>query len=258
MTASNKPRPYPMLVRLLLGVLALLFIALTFKVMLALSQPSQYINAHMVVQKEPGLAKDLMNLGILNFRSYLYLVGPILDAKNEKSKGPLFNPEAHPVLRPSVFTDQSGAVEILSHSLPITPQEPGTYRYGHPLHLLGWRVSDSGFRLYAVAESKESLSDILYQRSENWKTTLFAQGLLLAGMVFAIFWLLNIAVLSNPSLQLVQLLIVNLIFLVLFYSVMVLARYPLTSTVIQTLEILALANLVFFPLSLLLSRRRAA
>ncbi len=258
MAVSNKPHPYPMLVRLLLGVLALLLIALTFKVMIELSQPSQYINAHAVVQKEPGQARDLMSLGILNFRSYLYLVGPILDAKNEKNKGPLFNPETHPVLTPSVFTDQSGAVEVLSHSLPITPQNPGAYRYGHPLHLLGWRVSESGFRLYAVADSKESLSDILYQRSEHWKSTLFAQGLLLAAVVFAIFWILNIAVLSNPSLHLVQLLIVNLIYLVLFYSVMVLARYPLASTVILTLEILALANLVFFPLSRFFSRRRAA
>jgi len=255
--ATTKPRPYPVIVRLLLGVFSFFLLILTFKVMTALTHPSQYINAYTTVKQGAGRVIDLQKLPILNVNRYLYLVGPILKATNEKSTDPLFKVDTIPVLGPSIFTDQTGAVEVLARHLPLSATNPAEYRYNQPVHMLGWRRADAGFQLYAIAKSQKELLDLLYKASSNWKIILFAQGLLLAGMVFTIFWLLNIALLSNASLQIFQLLIVNLIFLVLFYSVLVLASYPLADTILPTIEILTLANLVFVPLSLILASKRS-
>lgn len=254
MSPSNQIREYPWWARLVLGVIALGLILFTFKVMTALSQPTEYLNSYAAVQKKPGQIKEFQNLGILDYRTFLYLVGSIQDADNEKNTGPLFRTEIPPALNPSTFSDATGAVEIRAHMLPLTPGEPSVYTYNQPLHFLGWRISETALELFAVASSQAELSNLLYARSEHWKKTLFAQGLLLAALVFVIFWLLNLAVLSNPRLQAVQLLLVNLIFLVLFYSVLVLVRYPLVSTLVITAGILAAANIVFFPLSWLVNR----
>lgn len=254
MSPSSQIREYPWWVRVFLGLIALGLILFTFMIMTALSRPTEYLNSYAAAQKKPGQATDYKNLGVLDFRSFLYLAGPIQDAGDEKSTGPLFRTEIPPAMNPSIFADASGVVEIQAHVLPMSPRAPETYTYNQPLHFLGWRVSETALELFAVAASREELSDMLYSRSENWKKTLFAQGLLLASIVFVVFWLLNLAVLSNPRLQAVQLLIVNLIFLVLFYSVLVLVRYPLASTVLITAGILAAANIVFFPLSWLVNR----
>ncbi|MEW6517186.1 MAG: hypothetical protein AB1439_09820 [candidate division FCPU426 bacterium] len=251
---SSQLREYPWWVRLLLSTIALALLLFTFKVMTALSQPTEYLNSYAAVQKKPGNAKQVQTMGILDYRTFLYLVGPIVAAENEKNNGPLFRSDIPPAMNPATFSDATGAIEIQAHTLPLTPHDPSSYSFNQTLHFLGWRISETALELFAVAASQAELSDLLYSRSEHWKRTLFAQGALLAILVFSIFWLLNLAVLSNPSLQAVQLLLVNLIFLVLFYSVLVLVRYPLASTVLITAGILAAANLVFFPLSWLVNR----
>jgi hypothetical protein len=56
----------------------------------------------------------------------------------------------------------------------------------------------------------------------------------------------------------VQVLVVNIIFLIFLYSALLLTGYPLFSTVPYVLLILLLGNLVFVPLALLLSLRPQA
>jgi hypothetical protein len=254
MPPSNQLQEYPWWLRLVLGLVAVGLILFTFKVMTALSQPTEYLNSYAAVQKKPSQVKEFQNFNILEYRKFLYLVGPIQDAENEKNTGPLFRTDIPPAVNPSTFSDTTGAVEIRAHLLPLTPSDPSSYTYNQPLHFLGWRISETALELFAVAASQAELADLLYARSEHWKRTLFAQGLLLAALVFIVFWLLNLAVLSNPRLQAVQLLLVNLIFLVLFYSVLILVRYPLISTLVVTAGILAAANVVSFPLSWLVNR----
>ncbi|MCD4812762.1 hypothetical protein K8S19_03605 [bacterium] len=257
MSANASIKPFPIIVRILMTILAIILIALSFKLMKTLSQPSRYINACIVVEKGPGKARNLDDLQIMNINKYLYLQGPIVSAADEKSTKNMFQTNHPPVLDTALFYDETGAVEILSHGLPKTADKYKEYVFNEPLHFIGWRRGDSGLNLFALAKTKDALFDMLYHSSENWKTTLFAQGLLLAVFVFTIFWLFAMALLSNPSLQLVQLLIVNIIFLFLFYSVLILSAYPLLATLLQTIEIVALANLIFVPISYLLKRNAA-
>lgn len=252
MVTSSRPKPYPAVARIGLALLALLLIALTFKVMSALSSPSLYLNAYKTATKGPGKTSDLQKLSIFNPNQYLYLVGPVLPASGHKQPEPLFieTPGAAGCLRtPSVFSDQDGAVEVLAATFPYTEVRPNHYQTNTPYHLLGRKSSQTGIELFMIADSHEGLMRELEERTRRWKQALFFQGLLLAIVVFTIFWLLNIVILSNPALQAVQFFIVNVVFLILFYSVLILSSYPLVETLLLTLAILALANGSFLALS---------
>lgn len=254
---KTTPLSYPFSIRLILALLAFVFIGLTFKVMSALTQPSLYVNAIETIKAGPKKAGDIQNPSFLNFKNYLYVVGPVVSASQESNTQPLFSLHDAPALVPSTFTDSTGAVEVLSHKLPLTANPPDQYRFNQSLHLLGWRTKGAGFSLFAVAETKQALLGLLENHAKGWKTTLFVQGLFLALLVFTIFWLMNLSLLSTPYLQNVQLWIVNVVFLLLFYSVLALSGYPLFGTILQTLEILAISNIIFVPLSILISRKRA-
>ncbi len=254
--SSVEIKTYPPAVRVILVTTALLLIALTLKVMVAISKPSQYVNAYKVVSRGPQSCLTFKTLPVLDFRKHIYLVGPIVSADPGDKNAPLFSDAARPLLSPAFFTDDSGAVEVLAHSLPLTAHPAHHYTFDQPLHILGWRTSDNGLRLFVLASSQAELLGLLSQKTSGWKSSLFLQGFWLALLVFTIFWLFNIFLLSNPSLQTVQLLIVNLVFLVLFFSVIVLSEYPLTSTLLPAAGIIATANLIFIPLALLVRRRR--
>ncbi len=254
MVENHAPHPYPPAVRFLLAALALLLILGIFANMASLSRPSQYVNALQTVANGPDHAADIHRLPVLDFNRVLYLHGPITSASGE-SATPLFRLAEQPALSPATFTDDTGSLEILAHNLPLTADPPQEYRFGEPLYFLGWRTLSSAITLFAVAKSQDELVRLLETRTSGWKSALFYQGLLLAGITFTVFWLLNISLLSNISLRWVQLLIVNLVFLILFYSVLLLSSYPLWGTLPQTLLILLLANLIFVPLSLLLRPR---
>jgi hypothetical protein len=258
MPSTSKPRPYPIVIRILLAFTAIFMIALTFRIMIALTQPSQYINAYATVKKGPGRTLDLQKMTVLNHNQHLYLNGVVLDAADEKSTRPMFPKGDDPKLSPSVFTDKVGAVEVLASIPPESPIELSSYHYNEPVHMLGWRRRDASFFIFAMAPTQAQLLDLMNQQSRNWKSTLFSRGCVLAILLFLAFWLLNIALLSNASLQLFQLLIVNIVFLVLFYSVLLLAAYPLAETFITTVKIVGLANIIFVPLSFLMKRKRNA
>jgi len=247
MANSVTPRPYPAALRLLLASIAVAMIVGMFSLMTALSKPSQFVRAVQKVAQGPGQASDLQKLSVLDFNYHLYLLGPVISAAGQSS-APLFIPDSTPVLPPSTFTDASGVVEVLAHEVPLTAEPAGTYAFGETLHMLGWRTAGSQYSLFAVSKTHQGLLDLLQKRAANWKSFLFYRGLLLIGLVFVVFWLLNMSVLSTISLRPVQLLIVNLIFLVLYYSVLVLSAYPLLATLPQALMILMLANLVFVSL----------
>ncbi len=253
--SSVEIKSYPPAVRVILVTAALLLIALTLKIMVGLSKPSQYVNAFEVVNRGPQSCSAFKTLPVLDFRKHIYLAGPIVSADPEKKTAPLFSDTELPLLSPAFFTDASGAVEVLAPSLPLTAQPAQHYTFDQPLHMLGWRTSDNGLRLFVLAASQAELLGLLSQKTSGWKSALFLQGFWLALLVFTIFWLFNMFLLSNPSLQPVQLLIVNLVFLVLFFSVIGLSEYPLTSTLIPAAGIIAAANLLFIPLALLVSRR---
>ncbi len=246
---------YPPTVRIILIVVALALIALTLRVMTSISKPSQYVNAYKIVSRGPQSCSVFKTLPVLDFRKHIYLAGPIISADPEKKNSPLFSDADRPLLAPAFFTDDSGAVEVLAPSLPLSAQPANHYTFDQPLHLLGWRISDSGLRLFVLAASQAELLGLLAQKNIGWKSSLFLQGFWLALLVFTIFWLFNMFLLSNPSLQPVQLLIVNLVFLVLFFSVIVLSGYPLASTLIPAGGIIAATNLIFIPLALLLGHR---
>lgn len=254
MATSITPHFYPNSVRVPLGILACILIILVFVVMRSLSYPSQFVSAYASVEKGPGVTTDLQKISPLDFNQHLYLVGPVVAAAGQTGT-PLFDPENIPVLGPSVFTDSAGAVEVLSHDLPLLADPAAAYVYNEPLHMLGWRTSSSGYTLFAVAKSRSALQELLLKKAGNWKFSVFLYGLILAVLVFSVFWLLNISLLSNVRLRPVQLFIVNLIFLVLYYSVMVLSAYPLLQTLPQILSILALSNLIFIPMALALKPR---
>ncbi len=249
-------KSYAPAVRIILMVAALALIFLTFKVMTGISAPSQYVNAYKVVSRGPQSCAAFENLPIMDFRKFIYLAGPILPANPERKNSPLFSDAAQPLLAPAFFTDASGAVEVLAHTLPLTVQPAHLYSFDQPLHLLGWRISDNGLRLFVLAASQAELLGLLAQKNIGRQFSLCLQGFWLALLVFTIFWLFNMFLLSNPSLQPVQLLIVNLVFLILFFSVIILSEYPLTSTLIPVGGIIVAANLIFIPLALLLKRGR--
>lgn len=254
MDSPTISRPYPKTIRFPLGFLAFLLIIAVFIVMRSLSYPSQFVSAYMSIEKGPGKTSDLKNISPLDFNQHLYLIGPVISAAGQTGTA-LFQTDNLPVLQPSIFTDNAGAVEVLSHEMPLTAEPVSAYHYNDSLHILGWRTSSSGYTLFAVSKSREGLLELLLKKAGNWKYTIFSRGLVLALIVFSVFWLLNISLLSNVILRPVQLLIVNLIFLVLYYSVLVLSAYPLTTTLPQTLFILLLANLAFIPLSLAIRSR---
>ena len=255
MSLTSKHRPYPILVRILLGFIAIFLIALTFRIMVALSQPSQYINAYITVKKGPGRTLDLQKMIVLKHNQYLYLNGPVMSSANEKSTKPMFPEIEKPTLAPSIFTDDFGAVEVLAGLPPESPVALSEYNYNQPVHMLGWRSKDVSFYIFAISPTQAQLLDLLNQRTNNWKTTLFARGFVLAMILFVVFWLLSIALLSNASLQVLQILVVNMVFLVLFFSVLLLASYPLAETLVPIAKIIALANFIFVPLSILVGRR---
>jgi hypothetical protein len=247
MRASSLPKQYPRAVRLLLACAAIGLMFATLAVMKTLSLPSQYVNSAKLISQTPNSTTDLARLAILDFSRQLYLVGPITPAAGSLS-APLFSVGSKPALAPAVLTDAAGAVEVLSPDLPLCAEDAAGYHFGETLHLLGWRTGESSFTLFAVARTQPALLSLMQRESPRWRSLLFRQGLL---MIFLIFWSLNLALLSNITLRPVQLLIVNLIFLVLYYSVLVLSAYPLLSTLPQTLGILAIANVVFLPLAFL-------
>ncbi|MBN1595459.1 hypothetical protein JW933_05990 [candidate division FCPU426 bacterium] len=255
MTPLIRPEPYPLLVRIGLGLLAFLLIIFAFQVMLALSQPSEFLNAYSIIQKGPRRAIDIQKLGMLNFKQLLYLSGPLISASNEKSTAPLFNLDKDPLIAPTLYTDESGAVEIVCRQQPLSPKALGAYAYNQPLHILGWRRAEATLWLFAVAATQEELLQLMDKRSNHWRKTLFIQGLVLAFLVFVIFWLLNLILLATPALRLFQLLIVNVVCLILFYSVFLMASYPFAHTLLPTLAILGLANVVFVPLAMLINRK---
>lgn len=245
-------------IRGLFFLAALGSIFLSFVVMQSISDPSQFVNAFRLAEKGPRHSSDLRGLPILDFRRFLYLAGPIQPASVEKRNAPLFSTQSTPVLPPSVFTDAYGAVEILAtDSIPLTFGDYSAYRFNAPYHMLGWRTGDSAFRIYALANSQSELLSLLLKKAGDWKSVLFVQGLALILLVFAVFWALNLGMLSNPALGIVQLLIVNVIFLLLYYSVLIISEYPLGATLLPGLGILGLGNLVFIPLSLVFKRHSA-
>jgi hypothetical protein len=248
MPASSVPKRFPRALRLLLAAAAIGLMFATLSVMNSLSGPSQYLRAMHSVSLKPGQTADLKQMTILDFNRHLYLVGPIVPAGGP-AQASLFSPGNHPVLAPAVYTDASGAVEVLAKNLPLCAEDPQSYHFGEALHLLGWRTGESTYTLFAVARTQPALLELITRQVPDWQRRFFVQGLVLIGMIFLIFWALNLAILSNISLRPVQLLIVNLIFLVLYYSVLFLSEYPLLSSLPQTLGILALANLVFLPLA---------
>jgi len=255
MSASSSPRPLPAALRLALFFSAMLLIGGMFIIMRALFLPSQYLHAFKTVEKGPGHAADLQKLPVLGFNQMLYLVGPVSAASGIKH-GQLFPFALRTKIAPSTFTDATGAVEILVANSPESTTSLGGYFYDQPLHLLGWRTTNSGYSLFMVAQTKDDLLKLLSQRSENWQKTFFIQGLLLLGLVFVIFWFLNMAVLSNLAIQLVQVLVVDVIFLIFLYSALVLTAYPLFATLPYVLLILVLGNLVFVPTALLFQAQR--
>jgi hypothetical protein len=248
MAASSALHVYPTYLRLLSGLAGLGLILGSFSVITALTRPSQFVAAAQNAAQKPGLVADLQKLPVLDFTHHLYLYGPISPANGHA--GPLFLPGATPVLAPATFSDASGAVEVLAKSLPQTAEPSGDYQFNEPLHLLGWRTAKNGYTLFALARSQQALQNILRDKSARWHRPLFRQGLWLMAMIFVIFWLLNISLLSTPMLRITQLLFVNLVFLVLYYSVLALSGYDLLSTLPRTLLILVLSNTVFIPLAL--------
>lgn len=257
MASSEPPHPFPTALRLLLAVVALGLIVGSFSVIAALFRPGQYVSASRQAALNPGLTTDLNKLPILNFSRYLYLVGPIVPAAGDPHRS-LFPSAEGAALAPAVLSDAAGAVEVLSPRPPLTAEPAEEYRFGEMLHLLGWRTSENGFTLFAIAKTPEGLQNLLSQKGTGWRKTVFKHGLLLIAMVFVIFWCLNLSLLSTSMLRTEQLLIVNLVFLVLYYSVLALSGYPLAATLLQTLLILLLANLVFVPLALIFHPHRAA
>lgn len=253
MTTTVHPG-YPGFVRLLLAGVGIVLIIVTFSIMSHLTIPGVYVKAMEIVKTGPQSANKIDRLSFFNFKNYLYLVGPINSAVSDQETGPLFINDDPSVFTPSTFMDKTGALEILLKKPLFTEGERTAYVYKQPYHLIGWRVGPTGYSLMAIAKSQEGLIDVLTANAKEWKKTLLVYGLILAVIVFSIFWLLNMALLSTPYLETIQLLIVNAVFLVLFYTVLLLAGYPLFSTVIQTLIILVLSNALFIPLSLLIKR----
>jgi hypothetical protein len=212
------------------------------------------LQAYKTVEKGPGRTSDLQNLPILDFNHVLYLVGPITAASGKKHEL-LFPSGVRPVIAPATFTDATGAVEVLAQGTPESDTSLGGYFFNEPLHLLGWRTTRSGFSLFMVGKTKEDLLKLLTRRSEHWQRAFFFQALILLALVFVIFWFLNMAVLSQSSISLVQVLVVNIIYLIFLYSALLLTRYPLWATLPYVLAILCLGNLLFVPAALVTARR---
>jgi hypothetical protein len=257
MSASTSPRRLQPPLRFFLFLMALLLIGGMAVIMRALFLPSQYLHAYKTVEQGPGHAADLEKLPILSFNHVLYLVGPVSAASGKKHQQ-LFPGNNRGRFSPSTFSDATGAVEILSEHTPESGTSLGGYFYNEPVHLLGWRTSRSGLTLFMIAQSREDLLGLLTQRSEHWQRVLLIQGLILLALVFVIFWFLNMALLSNVRIRLVQVLVVNIIFLIFLYSALLLTGYPLWGTAPYVLLILLLGNLVFVPMALLLAPRPQA
>ncbi|NTV52455.1 MAG: hypothetical protein HGA76_05520 [Candidatus Firestonebacteria bacterium] len=257
MCAASSPRSLPAVLRFALLLSALVLIGGMFLIMRALFLPSQFLHAYATVEKGPGKAADLQKLPISGFNNVLYLVGPV-NAASGKKGDPLFPTAAISQLAPSTFTDATGAVEVLALGAPESATSLGGYFYNEPVHMLGWRTSRSGFSLFMIAKTKDDLLTVISQRSQHWQKTLLTQGLFLLGLVFVVFWFLNMAVLSNVRIQLAQILVVDVIFLIFLYSALLLTGYPLWGTLPTVLLILLLGNLVFFPLAWLLQKLRPA
>jgi hypothetical protein len=254
MSMPPRPRPYPLVIRLLLGLTALVLIAVIFHAMTSLSTGSQFVTAFRAVHQGPGKTGDLKAISGINPNQFLYLKGTIQPASGDKKIAPLFSIRDVGLLPPSVFSDASGAVEIMVNSIPRYSGQLTHFKYNQEVHLLGTRVSRTGFMMFAIADSQEELRQLLLERFNERHRVLFNQGLLMALMVFGVFWLLNIIILSNPAMQIVQFLIVNLVFLVIYYSVLFISGYPLNETIFQSIAILGLANVAFAILSWMFSR----
>ena len=255
---NTPPKIYPSSLRIVFTILGLIVIGFTFHIMSKLSQPSLYVSAIEIVKEGAQSADNIKKLSFLNFKNYLYLHGSIVSATLDSEEGKLFLTDSKPTLLPSTFVDKTGAVEVLAPNLPLAAEPIDAYLYKQSYHILGWRTGSSGFTLFAIGESQQSLLSLLENKSKGWKVTLFVYGFIMSILVFAIFWLLNMSLLSTPYLETVQLFIVNTVFLVLFYSVLFLSGYPLLSTLLQTLEILALSNIIFIPLFIFIQKKEAA
>ena len=252
---TSQPRRYPMLLRVTLAALSLLLVLVSLQRIRAMASPSQFVNAYRVVESGPNTAIHLQKLPILNFQKYFYLYGPIEPADPALKNKPLFNLNTNPALPPALFTDPSATIEIMAHALPYLPRPEDTYYFNRSYHLLGWRTATNGLRVFALADSRLELLNLLLEKSENWKFTLFIQGLILAGLIFSVFLLLNMTFLYNATFGFMQLLIVNLIYLVLYIMVLLIAEYPLKSTLMLSMGIFIAVNLIFVPLALLFSRK---
>ena len=230
MNDLSTPRRLPALLRLCLFFAALALIASIFIMMRALFLPSQYLHAYKSVEKGPGHAADLLKMPPLSFNRMLYLVGPV-NAASGKKGAQLCPSEGRFVFAPSTFSDATGAVEVLAMGKPESDTSLGGYFYNEPLHLLGWRNTRSGFSLFMIAKNKDDLLKLLTRRSEFWQKNFFIQALLLFGLVFVVFWFVNMAVLCNVRISLAQVLVVNLIFLIFLYCALPTIRYwPLCPT----------------------------
>ncbi len=257
MTGSSTPRTLPSVLRFSLLIAALLLIGSIFVIMRALFLPSQYLQAYKAVLNGPSQVSEFKKQPILSFTKLMYLVGPLNSASGQKN-GPIFPYRAEPILAPTTFSDATGAVEVLATTYPETRTSITGYMYNQPLHMLGWRISESGYSLFIIGQSKEDVLELLLRASKNWKSTLFIQGLLLLGATFLIFWFLNMAALSNVFIHYIQILIVNVIYLILLFSALVLSGYPLGATLPMLLVILAIGNAVFIPVSMFLKPRPSA
>lgn len=252
--SNDIPKVYPGIIRIFFAICAIILIFFTFSIMSKLTVPSTFVNALQIVKAGPKPAAHIQKLDFLNFKNYLYLVGSLTSVMSDQDKSFLFTPDQQPALPPTTFTDSTGSLEILASKMPLTAEPPGTYRYLEPYHLLGWRIGTTGFSLLAIGASENSLLSLLEQKADGWKSVLFINGLILCFLVSVIFWLLNMSLLSTPHLETVQLLIVNLVFLVLYYSVLLLSGYPLIATITITVKILFLGNLIFIPTLLVIQR----
>ncbi len=249
---NQSPKPLPLLWRLGLALLGLFLITVTLHVMTQLSRPSLYVNALKVVNRGPQQVRGLQSPNYMNYKNLLYLNGPITSATQDNSIAAIFTRTDRPYIEPSLFNDATGAVEILLPKLPLASQPLDSFHYGTPYHLLGYRTGQSRFVLLAIAPTHEELKAMLQAKAKGWQNNLLFYGFILGLLVFVIFWLLNMSLLSTPYLEPVQVLIGNLVFLVLFYSILFLAGYPLLKTLWLSVVLLVGINVLVVPMAFLL------
>ncbi len=254
---NQSPKPLPLIGRLSLALTGLLFIILALHIMSRLSSPSLYVNALKLVNIGPQQIHGLQTPAYLNYKNLLYLNGTITSASQDNATTAIFTRTDRPYIQPSLFNDTTGAVEIILPEPPLSSKPLDYYHYGTPYHLLGYRSGETDLVLLAIAPTHAGLKALLQTKAKGWKNNLLFYGFILGLLVFVIFWLLNMSLLSTPWLEPVQVLIGNVVFLVLYYSILFLAGYPLIKTLWLTFVLLGGINLLVVPMAFLLRSKNA-